>query len=482
MNCLLIGKNELDVADDIQQVLQTDGCQLIALDTLVSAQSAIEGLSPDLLILCDPDENALAFADRYRAQTRASPVIVALFKDTPSMDVGRLFDRGMDGVIVPPLTLLHLQCGLKGALQLASGRTALLTEEATPNSDAKMKAILETTVDGIITIDERGIIESFNKSAEDIFGYSAQEVIGKSINLLMPASYAEEHDSYLRSYRETGHRKIIGIGREVQGLRKNGEVFPMDLAVSEIHLDGVRHFTGIIRDITERKRLELQLLALSEQEGRRIGQDLHDGLGQMLTGLGLLAKNLTRNLENKNLPEAHNARELMELLKDADQQARALTRTLVPVELERGGLHAALHHFCSNLGRLYDMRFVVEEMGMQKMPDALNAYQLTHFYRIIQEALNNAARHSHASQVHVVIVGRADLVKVRVQDNGIGINPDIADRNAGMGLRIMAYRASVIGATLDIRKGNDHGTILTCTLPALSGPQVILTAEERMVS
>ena len=132
--------------------------------------------------------------------------------------------------------------------------------DALRDSEERLRAILETAVEGIITIDERGLIESFNPAAEKIFGYTAHEAIGKNIKLLMPAPYRQEHDGYLKNYRQTGHAKIIGIGREVVGQRKDGTIFPMDLSVSEVRLANRRMFTGFVRDITERKEAEKALL------------------------------------------------------------------------------------------------------------------------------------------------------------------------------------------------------------------------------
>lgn len=122
------------------------------------------------------------------------------------------------------------------------------------------KAILETTVDAIITIDNQGIVQTFNSAAEKIFGYRAEEVIGNNVKMLMPEPYRNEHDGYIGRYLKTGVPKIIGIGRQVIGLRKDGTEFPMDLAVSEVSLKDKRLFAGIVRDITERKRLEEQLV------------------------------------------------------------------------------------------------------------------------------------------------------------------------------------------------------------------------------
>ena len=139
-------------------------------------------------------------------------------------------------------------------------------------SEARLRAILETAVEAIITIDERGIIESFNHAAEKAFGYKSEEVIGKNVSVLMPQPYRREHDGYMQNYVRTGHAKIIGIGREVVAQRKDGSTFPIDLSVSEVRLPNRRLFTGFIRDITERKRAE---------EALRAGEERYRGLVEM---------------------------------------------------------------------------------------------------------------------------------------------------------------------------------------------------------
>jgi two-component system, chemotaxis family, sensor kinase Cph1 len=139
--------------------------------------------------------------------------------------------------------------------ELSTARAAADTRDYTE----RLRAILQTAVEGIITIDEHGMVESFNPAAERIFGYPASEVIGRNVKMLMPSPDRERHDDYLENYVRTGHAKIIGIGREVQGRRRDGSIFPMELSVSEVRLARGRMFTGFVRDISERKRAEGRL-------------------------------------------------------------------------------------------------------------------------------------------------------------------------------------------------------------------------------
>ncbi len=150
-------------------------------------------------------------------------------------------------------------------------------EQATRDSEAKIKAIVDNTVDGLITIDEYGNIETFNKACEAIFGYKTIEVIGQNVKILMPEPYHGEHDGYLKNYHNTGKKKIIGIGREVQGKRKDGAVFPIDLSISEIKVQGRKLYSGIVRDISDRKEAE-EALKESEARMRAIVNHTAEGL------------------------------------------------------------------------------------------------------------------------------------------------------------------------------------------------------------
>jgi PAS domain S-box-containing protein len=161
-------------------------------------------------------------------------------------------------------------------------------EEELRQAEERMRSVVNHVVDGIITIDERGRIESFNPAAEKLFGYDRAEVIGQNVKVLMPQPYHGEHDGYIANYLRTGQAKIIGIGREVVGKRKDGSTFPMELAVSAFQIGPRRYFTGIVRDITERKRV-ITALRESEERFRLLVEGVQDCAIFLLNPDGLVA-------------------------------------------------------------------------------------------------------------------------------------------------------------------------------------------------
>lgn len=176
-------------------------------------------------------------------------------------------------------------------------------------SEARIHALLEAAVDGIISIDERGIIQTINPAGQRLFGYAEEELIGLNVKILMPSPYRNEHDGYLARYLDTGVKKIIGIGREVIGLRRDGTTFPMDLSVAEARLENERIFVGIIRDITDRKRAEHVLreskevleravseLEAKNEEVRTMTQQLWHAA--KLASVGELAASIAHELNN----------------------------------------------------------------------------------------------------------------------------------------------------------------------------------------
>ncbi|CAN5342860.1 N/A [soil metagenome] len=332
-------------------------------------------------------------------------------------------------------------------------------EQALRESEAKARAILDTAVDGIITIDHRGMIKSFNRAAEQLFGYRASEVLGKNVSILMPEPYQSEHDGYLRTYMQTGIAKIIGIGREVVAQRKDGGTFPIDLSVSEVQLDNQRLFSGIIHDLSEHRRLEKEILEISDKEKRRMGQDLHDGLGQLLTGIGFKSKSLENKLADKGLPEAENAKQIAELVTQAIAESRAISRGLQPVSVEVTGLMSALQELSANLQKLFmiECAFVCPQ---QILLDDASASM--HLYRIAQEAANNAIKHGKATSVTITLKRQDVKLRLTVTDDGVGFVP--AAGSGGMGLHIMRYRATMIGGTLSIESQPGGGAVVSCVV------------------
>jgi two-component system, LuxR family, sensor kinase FixL len=334
-------------------------------------------------------------------------------------------------------------------------------ETAVKDREERLRAILETAVEGIITIDQRGIIESVNAAAERIFGYSANEIIGQNVSVLMPSPHREAHDGYIENYIRTGRAKIIGIGREVAGRHKDGTIFPMDLSVSEVKLAAGRMFTGFIRDTTERKRLERELLEISDREQRRIGQDLHDGLCQHLAGIELMSQVLAKKLGTKSKAHAKQVMNIADHVREAITQTRSLARGLSPVTIESEGLTSALLELATNTEKIFHVRCRCEFDEAVAIHDHAVA---THLFRIAQEAVSNAIKHGRAQRIVITLRNLKGRIKLDISDNGNGLRKPPANQK-GMGLRIMQSRASMIGGTMAIESNAEGGVSVTCAIP-----------------
>ena len=343
--------------------------------------------------------------------------------------------------------------------QALSERDREAAQDALRDSEERLRAIWHTAVEGIITIDDRGRIESMNPAAEKIFGYTAAELIGKNVKVLMPSPYREGHDRYLDNYKRTGHAKIIGIGREVVGQRKDGSTFPMDLAVSQVKLHDKMIFAGFVRDITDRKRLEKEILQISELEQHRIGQDLHDGICQQMAAVELMAEVLEQKLKKEAKALAPHAEKIGTAVREVISQTRALSRGLSPVLLESEGLMSAFKELASNTKEMFGVScqfFCLKPVHVEDLTTA------THLYRIAQEAVSNAIKHGKAREIQIVLSSEDGVLTLAIQDDGIGIQ-SAAGKKKGMGLQVMKYRAGIIGGSIDVRK-SEHGTRVTCML------------------
>jgi two-component system sensor kinase FixL len=331
-------------------------------------------------------------------------------------------------------------------------------EEALRESESRLRAIVTTAADGIVTINEQGRIESVNPAAEQMFGYTAGEMVGQDISMLMPSPFREEHAGYLARYLQTEEKRIIGSGWEVRGWRKDGSTFPLDLTVSEVA--GGNSFTGILRDISGRKALEREVLEVSALEQRRIGQDLHDIVGQELTGLALMAGTLAETLRERSPSDASDAARITEGLRQALGQVRALSRGLIPVEVDAHGLMSALADLAQRTSGQGGVACTFRCDEPVSVEDTATA---THLFRIAQGALANALKHSAAGHVEVRLDSDGPILTLSVRDDGVGL-PAGPVETQGLGIRIMRYRAGLIGATLDISPAPRGGTLVTCSL------------------
>jgi two-component system, chemotaxis family, CheB/CheR fusion protein len=356
-------------------------------------------------------------------------------------------------------------------------------ERTLHENEERMRAILNTAADAIITFDEHGIITSVNPATERMFGYVEEELLGRNVSLLMRPASCDARDAHFARDVKTGETRIIDAGREAVGRRKDGSTFPVDLAISQV--DGLGLFTEVVRDISYRRKLEKRVLEIAADEQRRIGQELHDGTGGELTGLALFAGALVDLLNQAPEKAAggeaawllgdaellrlrQTARRLSQGLAEAHQHVQQLSRGIMPVQIEADGLRSALKDLAAATDAPPDIRCCFESPAPVEIADNNTA---THLYRIAQEAVNNALRHSRAGEIRIFLSRCDDAIVLEVSDNGIGfdpaaaIPPDVSVRARGIGLEIMKYRAGIFGGILRVKRRDEGGTLVRCIVP-----------------
>lgn len=325
-------------------------------------------------------------------------------------------------------------------------------------SQEQLAAVLHAAADAIITINATGIIQSANAATERMFGYTAAEMIGQNVKMIMPSPYREEHDRYLTNYQVTGVKKIIGISREAVARRKNGSTFPVDLAVSAVEQLGL--FTGILRDITQRRELEREVVEIASMAQRRIGQDLHDSVGQELTALNILVADLAETLQTDPAGGLSLVEQMAKGLRRSQKELRAVMQGLLPVAVDTEGLMAALSDLANRIQQEEKATCTFDCPEPVSVADNLAA---THLYLIAQEAVHNAIKHGRPRNIRISLESN-DLLLLSVQDDGIGIPAEPVEAHGGLGLRIMRNRATIIGATLTIQPVQPSGTLVRCAL------------------
>jgi PAS domain S-box-containing protein len=385
-----------------------------------------------------------------------------LFFDPPFSirvdDPKKLFVLAVFGLMGTAISLLieRLQ-KTEHARRQAEGRLLWKTQHSLRNREERLQAILDSTIDSIITIDHQGIIQSVNPGAEQMFGYAASEMVGQSVTMLMPSPYREEHDAYIARYLETGEKHIIGISREIDARRKDGSIIPTELAVSEITQEKI--FVGIHRDLTARKRLEREVVESAVFEQRRIGQDLHDSVAQELTALNLLAKDLSETIRIDPENASKLVGRIQQGLQQSQRELRDVLLGLLPVSVEGEGLMAALSDLVYRAQQEGKANCTFECPKPVLLADNTTA---TQFYLIAQEAFHNALKHGRPRNVRISLLSNHALT-LRVECDGIGM-PGGPSPPEGLGLRIMRNRAAIIGADLTIEPAKLSGTVVTCSL------------------
>ncbi|MBI3411963.1 MAG: PAS domain S-box protein [Planctomycetes bacterium] len=296
-------------------------------------------------------------------------------------------------------------------------------------SEEQMRSVVDHVIDGIITIDERGKVESFNAAAERLFGYRASEIIGHNVNRLMPEPYHGEHDGYLANYLRTGEAKIIGIGREVVGRRKDGSTFPMDLAVSAFHLEGRRFFTGIVRDITDRKRAEESLREADRRKDEflaMLAHELRNPLApirnavqvQYLKGAADPELQWTRDVIERQVQQ------LTRLVDDLMDVSR-ISRGKINLQLEAVDLAAVVERACETSRSFIDDRKHELEVALPSEPVRVEG-DTARLAQVISNLLNNAAKYTEVGgRIRLIVEPSDGEALIRVHDTGMGIAPEM---------------------------------------------------------
>ncbi len=244
--------------------------------------------------------------------------------------------------------------------------------------------------------------------------------------------------------------------------RRDGSTFDAACVATLTHLDGATHRLAVITDVTERRQLEREILEIAGREQLRIGSDLHDGLGQDLTGVALMLRSVVAQLRKENSTARTDVEDIISLVNGAIESTRAMARGLAPVGADRGGLIAGLQSMAVRGMERYGVR--AHFNTSLKEPLTLDDGAATHLYRIAQEAFTNAIRHGRVTQVTIDLATAEGTLTLSVQDNGRGFDERNASNN-GLGLKLMRYRAQMLGGDVTISNNKAGGVVVRCTCP-----------------
>jgi PAS domain S-box-containing protein len=336
----------------------------------------------------------------------------------------------------------HTYVSVKFPILDAGGKTVALCGIATDitemkraeremrDREARLQAVMDTALDGIILMDENRIVRSFNIAATRLFGYAAEEVIGQNINMLMPEPYRSEHDSYVLHYLETGEKKVIGARREVRGRKKDGSEFPFELSVSELDTESGRIFTGMVHDISDRKRAEEDLKRSNEeleQFAYVASHDLKEPLRMISSYLQIIEKRYADKLDDEGREffgfAKDGARRMRNLIEDLLEYARVGTRGRAMEPADSGRV---VDDVCA------DLQISIAECGatITRDPLPIVAADAGQLRKVFQNFLANAIkfRRDDPPKIHVSAHRQNKDWVFSVSDNGIGIPPEHQER------------------------------------------------------
>ncbi|RJQ45024.1 MAG: PAS domain S-box protein [Nitrospiraceae bacterium] len=328
----------------------------------------------------------------------------------------------------------------------------------------------------ILTLSAEGRVTLINRKGCSLLGYPEDEIIGKDwFGCFIPENIRYDVRAVFGKIL-AGDTKSYGY-YECNVLNSSGDERLVAWHNTQLK-DEKGWVIGVLssgEDITERKTLERLLIETEERERRRIGQDLHDGLGQLLTGIAFKVRGLGRKLEKNDFHDSEDAAEISVLVDEAKKQASRISKGLYPIEVDREGLTTALRELAFYIKKTYG---ISSEFLCNYPVYITNKTAVLQLYRIAQEAVTNAVKHGKPERIEISLSQEKDKIAIVIRDNGTGI-PDVSEQmNPGMGLKIMSYRASLINATLDVRRDESGGTVVTCvfsdTHEALSGDETSL--------
>lgn len=326
----------------------------------------------------------------------------------------------------------------------------------------QLRAVVDTAVDGVLMLDAEGTIQMLNPACERLFGYTSGEMTGRNIETVMPSPLRTAYGWPWDIERPESRRPMVVTARAAICRRRDGSTFPAEISVGKAYHPGPPLFVAIVHDVSERRDLEAALLDAVGREQRRFATDLHDGLGQELTGLSLLLSALTGSARAARSPLTADLERAYDIVRRALQSCQTIARGLSPIGPIEGGLIRALRELVSRLNSPSGPTVDITVNEASRL--ALGPAAADHLYRIAQEALANALKHAHANSIKVALLVDQERVRLQICDDGQGVKDGGPDA-PGLGLRTMQYRASIIGARFDIAPLGNRGTCVVCDCP-----------------